>query len=35
MASALSSVLLVLTIAIYLVYLNVMRRARGGVVNAY
>ncbi|MGN6464763.1 MAG: ABC transporter permease [Rhizobiaceae bacterium] len=35
MASALSSVLLVLTIAIYLVYLNVMRRARGGLVNAY
>lgn len=35
MASALSSVLLVLTIAIYLVYLNVMRRARGGMVNAY
>lgn len=35
MASALSSVLLVLTIAIYLVYLNVMRRARRGLVNAY
>ena len=35
LASALSSVLLVLTVAIYFLYLRVMRRAPGALANAY
>jgi putative spermidine/putrescine transport system permease protein/mannopine transport system permease protein len=35
LASALSGVLLVLTVSIYLVYLRVLRKAGGGLVNAH